>query len=60
MKKKEKKHYFLRNFFNWTWTYRLDSDIKDQFGPIYAKTGNVSPNIQFQESGTPKGANVDM
>jgi len=47
------KHFSL-NFFNWTWTYRTDSDIVESYGPISKKIGDPKPpstrRIQLQHS----------
>ena len=34
------KYIFFRNFFNWTWTYRSDSDFVDTYGYFIEKPKN--------------------
>ena len=46
----------FRNFFNWTWTFREDSDIKENFGPIYVKK---STKLNF-ETFAPKGTKLEL
>ena len=45
----------FRDFFNWTWTYRRDSDIIDSYGPFIAKLAEPPPVSSFSERKHPKG-----
>ena len=45
----------FRDFFNWTWTYRRDSDIIESYGPIIAKLAEPSPVLSFSQRKQPKG-----
>lgn len=43
----------LNNYFNWTWTYKLDSDIVDNFIEVKNMEGNVvapRPNVVWPKS----------
>ena len=35
--------WFHRNFFNWTWTYKQESDIPDPYGYLIQKKGHPVP-----------------
>ena len=50
-------YYFsdFRNFFNWTWTYRRDSDIIESYGPFIGKISDPPPVSSFSERKHPKG-----
>ena len=45
----------FRDFFNWTWTYRRDSDIIESYGPLIAKISDTPPVSSFSERKYPKG-----
>ena len=45
----------FRDFFNWTWTYRRDSDIIESYGPFIAKLGEPPPVTSFSQRKHPKG-----
>ena len=50
-------HYIpdFRDFFNWTWTYRRDSDIIESYGPFIGKISDPPPVSSFSERKHPKG-----
>ena len=45
----------FRDFFNWTWTYRRDSDIIESYGPFIAKLAEPPPVPSFSHRKQPKG-----
>ena len=44
----------FRDFFNWTMTFRRDSDIIDSYGPYVAKFGE-NPGYTYAYKLRPKG-----
>ena len=54
--KKKNTFYFHRDFFNWTMTFRRDSDIIDSYGPIaVAKVGENPALSSYAYKLRPKG-----
>ena len=52
-------NHIFRNFFNWTWTFREDSDIKETFGPMYiSKLGLKKKSLP--ELKNPKGTKLEL
>ena len=49
------KKYLSSNFYNWTWTYRKDSDIIESYGPIVVKADDPPPFKFYKRKDTPKG-----
>ena len=45
---------FFRDFYNWTMTFRRDSDIIDSYGPYVAKFGE-NPGYTYAYKLRPKG-----
>ena len=46
----------FRYFYNWTMTFRRDSDIVDSYGPFVAKLGvRPSTTMDYSYIGEPKG-----
>ena len=47
--------YLSLDFYNWTWTYRRDSDILESYGPLIAKLNESAPVKNFKKKDLPKG-----
>ena len=48
-----------RGFFNWTWTYRADSEITDSYGYLVKHEGESHP-IDATRVGHYKSIELDM
>ena len=44
-----------RNFYNWTWNYRKDSDIVASYGPSFTKMNESPPFKMIKSHYEPEG-----
>ena len=44
-----------RNFYNWTWNYRKDSDIVASYGPSFTKLNAAPPFKMIHDKYEPGG-----